>query len=283
MHDAGYLKEHPDATPVGTDGRPCPAPDGWQGVCPTHPGYRAAKMEEFRRALADHDIDGIRLDYHHAHASWEQAKPNMPDTCFCDRCLDRFVRETKIDLPAGPTLGTSSPTPRPTERGVGQPGAAESSPTGSANSAPLRDATRPTALLGTFHCPWTNEDFDGALREKLAIDLKAASGLPRRAQPDALPRPLRPSRRPRLDHASDRLAGRHLNITGKAGERLKIWPIVQLSDCRCVRYAEPGESRGRLWDPAPADGSSPSSTEFAASGVGQGRKNSPVLSRAIRP
>src|SRR5262249_4861515 len=30
MHDAAYLKDHPDAAPVGTDGRPCPPPDGWQ-------------------------------------------------------------------------------------------------------------------------------------------------------------------------------------------------------------------------------------------------------------
>src|SRR5262249_26234451 len=58
MHDAAYLKDHPDAAPVGTDGKPCPPPDGWQGVCPTHPGYRAARMAAFRRALRDFDIDG---------------------------------------------------------------------------------------------------------------------------------------------------------------------------------------------------------------------------------
>ena len=49
MHEAGYLKDHPDAMPVGTDGKPCPAPDGWQGVCPTHPGYRESRMEAFRK------------------------------------------------------------------------------------------------------------------------------------------------------------------------------------------------------------------------------------------
>ena len=92
MHDAAYLKDHPDAAPVGTDGKPCPPPDGWQGVCPTHPGYREARMEAFRKALSDFEIDGIWLDYHHAHASWEQAVPNLPDTCFCARCLARFER-----------------------------------------------------------------------------------------------------------------------------------------------------------------------------------------------
>ena len=28
-------------------------------------------------------------------------------------------------------------------------------------------------MLGTFHCPWSDTDHDGALVKKLAIDLKA--------------------------------------------------------------------------------------------------------------
>jgi len=53
MHVAGYLAEHPDAAPVGVDGKACPPPDGWQGVCPTHPGYRTARMDAFRKALRE--------------------------------------------------------------------------------------------------------------------------------------------------------------------------------------------------------------------------------------
>src|SRR5438128_2111820 len=48
MHEARYLDEHPDAAPIGPDGEVCPAPDGWQGVCPSHPDYRADRMEAFR-------------------------------------------------------------------------------------------------------------------------------------------------------------------------------------------------------------------------------------------
>src|SRR5579872_4056607 len=80
MHDAGYLKDHPDAAPIGADGEICPAPDGWQGICPTHPGYRQYRMDAFRAVLQNYAVDGIWLDYHHSHASWEQAVPNMPDT-----------------------------------------------------------------------------------------------------------------------------------------------------------------------------------------------------------
>jgi hypothetical protein len=229
MHDASYLDDHPDARPVGSDGQPCPPPDGWQGVCPTHPGYRAARMGAFRRALADHAIDGIWLDYHHAHASWEQAAPKLPETCFCNRCLDRFERETGLDLPEGSTSDRARRLLGPLkEQWVAWRCAIFTDWVRQFRA--LRDETRPSALLGTFHCPWSEDDFGGALRQKLAIDLKAQA-----AYLDVLsPMPYHA----RFGHPDDpawisrqvRWLGRYLGLEGKPGERLKIWPIVQLSD-----------------------------------------------------
>ena len=229
MHEASYLKDHPDAAPVGTDGKPCPPPDGWQGVCSTHPGYRKARMEAFRKALSDFEVDGIWLDYHHAHASWEQAVPNLPETCFCARCLSRFEREAGVDLPDGPTPELAAMLLGPHKAmwvawrcGVFTDWVRE--------FHAIRDEVRPGALLGTFHSPWSEDDFDGALREKLAIDLKAQaeyldvfSPMPYHA---------------RFGHAGDPAwvsrqvawLGRHLGVEGKPGERLKIWPIVQLTE-----------------------------------------------------
>ena len=74
MHVSGYLKDHPDAAPVGADGKVCPAPHGWQGICPTHIEYRKQRMDAFRQVLSDFEIDGIWLDYHHSHASWERCR-----------------------------------------------------------------------------------------------------------------------------------------------------------------------------------------------------------------
>src|SRR5579871_4206077 len=103
MHEGGYLAVHPDAAPVGADGAICPPPDGWQGLCPTHPGYRRHRMDAFRAVLRDYAVDGIWLDYHHSHASWEQAVPNMPNTCFCERCLAQFSQEASQPLPSQST------------------------------------------------------------------------------------------------------------------------------------------------------------------------------------
>jgi threonine dehydratase len=228
MHHAAYLAEHPDAAPIGVNGKVCPPPDGWQGVCPTHPGYRADRMAAFRRTLEEFEIDGIWLDYHHSLASWEQAEPNLPDTCFCPRCLEQFARATGIaDVPgaacaAAIILNDYREQWTDWRCGVFTDWVRE--------FRKIVDAVRPGALLGTFHCPWSDTERDAALRNKLAIDLRAQakyidvfSIMPYHA---------------RFGHAGDpawilrqiEWLGRHLGISGAWDERKKIWPIVQIAD-----------------------------------------------------
>jgi uncharacterized lipoprotein YddW (UPF0748 family) len=222
MHVAGFLKQHPDAAPVGPDGKVSPPPSGWQGICPTHPAYRKHRMDDFRSLLEKFEIDGVWLDYHHAHASWEQAKPQMPDTCFCKGCLERFARETKIEAPPADPLGKYAAAWAQWRCDVFTDWVRE--------FREILNAARPKALLGTFHCPWSETDHDGAIRKKLAIDLKAQakyvdvfSIMPYHA---------------RFGHSDDpawisrqtQALGKHLGLEGKPGEKPRIWPILQLSD-----------------------------------------------------
>jgi hypothetical protein len=229
MHEASYLRDHPDAAPVGPDGARCPAPDGWQGVCPTHEGYRHSRMEAFRRALKDVPLDGIWLDYHHAHASWEQAEPNLPDTCFCPSCLRHFQQDTSVVLPESPTLELSRRL-LGVERTSWVQWRCDVFTDWVREYRSILDEERPGAMLGTFHCPWSETDHDGGIRTKLAIDLKAQS-----RYLDVLS--IMPYHA-RFGHADDPAwisrqttsLARLLNIRGQPGERLQIWPIVQLSD-----------------------------------------------------
>lgn len=228
LHEAGYLAEHPDAAPVGPDGSVCPPPDGWQGICPTHPEYRRYRMDTFRAVLERFPIDGIWLDYHHAHASWEQSEPNLPDTCFCARCLRRFSADTGLDLPG--SAPAAAPLLLGPERERWTAWRCDLLTGWVREFREIVDAVRPGALLGTFHCPWSETERGGALREKLAIDLPAQAPLL-----DVLsPMPYHA----RFGHVTDPewiarqtawLGGR-LGLRGAEGERPRIWPIVQLSD-----------------------------------------------------
>lgn len=229
LHVAEYLKEHPDAAPIGADGLVSPPPDGWQGICPSHEAYRESRMDAFRALLRDFDVDGVWLDYHHSHASWEQREPNMPDTCFCERCLVRFQGETGVKLPDVPTKERARLL-LSTHRAAWVRWRCDLLTDWVREFREIRDAVRPRALLGTFHNPWTDEERDGARIEKLAIDLRAQA-----AHVDVFsPMPYHA----RFGYAGDPAwisrqvawLGKALGIEGRPGERHRIWPIVQISD-----------------------------------------------------
>jgi hypothetical protein len=228
MHVSQYLKDHPDAAPIGPDGKPSPVPSGWQGVSPFHAAYRANRMDEFRRVLTEFEIDGIWLDYHHAHASWEQAQPELPDTDFSPVAMRLFTQKTGIDLPGD--VQAAAKVLLTTHRVAWADFRCSVFTDWVREYRSIRDTARPKALLGTFHCPWSPDEFGGAIRDKLAIDLKAQaefldvfSIMPYHA---------------RFGHINDpawiarqiKQLAELLNLKGKADERHRIWPIVQLAD-----------------------------------------------------
>ena len=229
LHVAGDLKDYPDAAPIGPDGRVSPPPDGWQGICPTHEAYRARRMNAFRRLLQEFALDGVWLDYHHSHASWEQAVPNLPDTCFCDRCLRRFREDTGTKLPEGSTAEMATAL-LSVHRDAWVRWRCDVFTDWVREFRSILDATRPAALLGTFHNPWSDDDHEGARIDKLAIDLEAQA-----AYVDVFsPMPYHA----RFGHVDDpewisrqvSWLGRRLGVEGAPGERHRIWPIVQVSD-----------------------------------------------------
>jgi hypothetical protein len=185
-------------------------------------------MDEFRRILKTFEVDGIWLDYHHAHASWERDVPNLPDTDFSPTALRRFTQRTGIELPADATAASDLLLGE--QRDAWTDFRCEVFTDWVREYREVLEAERPRALLGTFHCPWSADDYDGAIRHKLAIDLVGQapyldvfSIMPYHA---------------RFGHAQDpawiarqtRSLGKRLKIQGKPGEAKRIWPIVQVSD-----------------------------------------------------
>ena len=229
MHYARYLESNPDAAPVGSDGKVAPAPEGWQGVCPNHEGYRLNRMNGFRQLVARFDLDGVWLDYHHAHASWERAEPLLPDTCFCPRCLDAFSKATRVTLPAGSVEETAQLLLGRYRREWIQ-WRCDTFTDWIREFREILSEERPRALLGTFHAPWSDDDFDGARLSKLAIDLRSQA----RYIDVFSPMPYHA----RFGHSSDTAwisrqvewLGNYLGLEGRESERIRIWPIVQLSD-----------------------------------------------------
>lgn len=228
MHLAVYLKDHPEAAPIGPDGRPSPPPHDWQGVSPFDAGYRKNRMDQFRRVLETFEIDGIWLDYHHSHASWERDEPALPDTDFSPVALQQFTKKTGITLPAD--VPTAAKLLLGAHRGAWTQFRCDVFTDWVREYRAILNSVRPRALLGTFHCPWSPDDFDGAIRHKLAIDLPAQAAFVDVFSIMPYHTRFGHSKDPSWIARQTQSLGKLLNLKGASDEKQKIWPIVQLAD-----------------------------------------------------
>jgi hypothetical protein len=106
--DPAALEHFPDARPINALGEPDRGIDWYTGVCPTHDGYLAWKIDRIRAAVTAYRPDAMFLQFTRFPSFWENWTWN-PDYqfsdfdrwCFCDRCRTLFAEATGYLLPAG--------------------------------------------------------------------------------------------------------------------------------------------------------------------------------------
>ena len=102
-------KEFPNSRPVLADGSLLGENREYAchgGACPTHKGWRRERLSYIDGLIKTFEaegvpIDGIWLDYIRYPGRWSVPKPEIPDTCYCPRCLGKFAEDTGIELPTG--------------------------------------------------------------------------------------------------------------------------------------------------------------------------------------
>jgi hypothetical protein len=176
LNGKDYLVDHPEAWPINEKGERAAAADWFLGICLTDPAFRAHRQQELKTLLADFPVDGVWLDYLHWHAQFETPDPILPETCFCDRCIQRFEEQMAVKVPSGETkkraqwiLAESDSSWRRWRSAVLNDWVADL-------KAIVKKA-RPNALLGIFYCPWYPEDFNGAQYRILGLDMKKLAGI----------------------------------------------------------------------------------------------------------
>lgn len=175
LNGKNYVNEHPEAWAINEKGERVEAASWFMGVCPTEPGFRQYRFDQLRELLNAHALDGIWMDYVHWHAQFEEPEPILPETCFCDHCLDRFSRDTGAKLPEGPIpdrarwiLTEGEQLWRDWRCRIILEWAQE--------IRKIVQEIRPDALLGVYHCPWDDDEFDGARRRILGLDYDLLRG-----------------------------------------------------------------------------------------------------------
>jgi hypothetical protein len=167
-----WWDEFPESRPVTDTGSPL-EPDGWYyGVNPSTPAVRRHLLKSFERLLVRHPVDGVWLDFIRWPCHWEARDPYLPQTSFDAQTLDRFRRDTGVEvtienpyLAAESLLGSNSAqwTAWRCQQIVSWVEQARQS---------LR-RSRPGAILGLFGVPWRLFDHEGAILNVVGQDYAA--------------------------------------------------------------------------------------------------------------
>lgn len=225
LNGKNYVEQHPEAWAINEKGEKVEAATWFMGVCPTEPGFRQYRFSQLRNLLQKFDLDGVWMDYVHWHAQFEDPEPILPETCFCDHCLTKFAADTKIQLPektkpemAKWILEELGPTWRDWRCRVILEWANEM-------KAILKDEN-PNALLGLYHCPWKDDEYNEASRRILGLDYDLLVDVIDVFSPMVYHG--RMERSP--EWVADNIAwfSKRLNIQVDKGP--KLWPIVQAYD-----------------------------------------------------
>jgi hypothetical protein len=244
-----YVEKHPEAWPIDKNGNKAAAATWFMGVCPTEPGFKQYRINELKKLLKRFDLDGIWMDYLHWHAQFEDPEPILPETCFCEHCLSGFQSASGIRLPDGNTVTKA-------EWILNNHDSAWRNWRCSVIAEWVKDfktiirQEKPGALLGVYHCPWDDDDFNGARRRNLGLDydmlketVDVFSPMVYHGRMGKSPEWVKEN----IEWFSDRL-----NI--KAGKFPKVWPIVQAYNDPGIISAEEFEKVLRYGTAAQATG-----------------------------
>jgi hypothetical protein len=169
LNGKNYVDMHPEAWAINEKGEKVQAATWFMGVCPTDPGFRKYRSDQLRELLREFDLDGIWLDYVHWHAQFEDPEPILPETCFCDHCLRTFSEDSGIKLPEG-TISEKAQWILSNQDKQWRDWRCQVVYDWTVNMKSIMKEIRPEALLGLYHCPWDDVEFDGARRRILGLD-----------------------------------------------------------------------------------------------------------------
>lgn len=225
LNGKGYVETHPEAWPVNEKGERAEPASWFMGVCPTDHGFKRHRSEQMKELLRKYDLDGVWIDYVHWHAQFEDPKPILPETCFCERCLSEFQAATLIQIPDGTTSDKSTKIFQNYDREWRNWRCSVIAGWARDLKAILHQE-RPGALFGMFHCPWNDEEFSGARRRILGIDYEMLKGTVDVFSPMVYHK--RMGRSPEWVKENVDWFCRIMNV--RPGGAPMVWPIVQAYD-----------------------------------------------------
>ncbi|NOZ27801.1 MAG: hypothetical protein GXP39_07085 [Chloroflexi bacterium] len=157
------FNQHPDLIPIGVDGRPIRYGNLVQGVCLSKQWFLDAIEQSLIEGVRAFQPAGIWLDYL-TYAGWfETPEPDLQESCFCPDCVAEFCEATQIDADTPEEILAHHQDAWTRHK-------CERIARFAAHYANIIRSHLPDCIIGAYMCPWTPEEYDGALRRIFAQD-----------------------------------------------------------------------------------------------------------------
>jgi hypothetical protein len=153
----------PELVPIGVDGKPIRYGRLVQGVCLSNEAFLQETEENLVQGLRDYGPAGIWLDYLTYGGWFEVPEPDLQESCFCPACIAEFCEASGVDATSPAEIlahHADAWTQHKCERIAGF---------GKRYASLIREH-RPGCVVGAYMCPWTPDEYDGALRRIFAQD-----------------------------------------------------------------------------------------------------------------
>ena len=217
-----YITGRPEAWAIDEFGERVEPASWFMGVCPTEPGFKSFRMNELKELLGSYDIDGVWMDYVHFHAQFEEPEPILVETCFCEHCLKAFQLNTGIKI-NGQTTNDKAQWIFQNAGKTWRDWRCEVIDGWAREMRQIIDREKPGALLGIYHCPWTDSEYDGARRKYLGLDYELLS-----KSVDVFSPMVYHNRMGRdADWVEENIQWFVRKIESFGDDDVKVWPIVQ--------------------------------------------------------
>lgn len=153
----------PELVPLGADGRPIRYGALVQGVCLSQQEFLAETEAALVAGVRAFQPAGVWLDYL-TYAGWfEEPAPDLQESCFCPACVAEFCAATGIDAPTPAEILARHADAWERHK-------CERIAAFAARYAAIIREHLPGCVVGAYMCPWTPDEFDGALTRIFAQD-----------------------------------------------------------------------------------------------------------------
>ena len=210
----GLWQKYPLSRPITSKGTPLKKYKWYAGVNPTVEEVRSEKLQDIRSLVEESKVDGIWLDFIRWPCHWEVPNPEIVQTSFDETTIKKFAADTHLTTPLGADKILQEHLDKWTSWKCEQIASFV------AETRKIVDSAKRKILLGAFTVPWTDSDYNGAIKTIIGQDYEVLGTY--------------------LDVVSPmvyyRLCNRSIDWIGKVTTALsekvtcEIWPVILLAD-----------------------------------------------------